>query len=83
MRNVKIGAPGYILLQDMSRDMPGTLKKVSALGYDGIEITGFFGHSAAQIRTWCEEAGLEPYGCFAKLSDLAAAPHRDGQLERA
>lgn len=74
MRNVKIGAPGYILLQDMSRDMPGTLKKVSALGYDGIEITGFFGHSAAQIRTWCEEAGLEPYGCFAKLSDLAEEP---------
>ena len=72
VRKVKIGAPGYILLQDMSKDMPGTLKKVSALGYDGIELTGFFGHSADEIRTWCKEAGLEPYGCFAKLADLAA-----------
>lgn len=71
MRNVKIGAPGYILLKDMSEDMPGTLKKVAALGYDGIEITGFFGHAAAQIKTWCEEAGLEPYSCFARLADLA------------
>jgi sugar phosphate isomerase/epimerase len=70
MRNVKIGAPGYILLKDMSEDMLGTLKKVAALGYDGIEITGFFGQSAAQIKAWCGEAGLEPYGCFAKLIDL-------------
>lgn len=70
-RNVKFGAPGYIMLKDMSEDMPGTLKKVAALGYDGIEITGFFGHSAAQIKAWCEEAGIEPYGCFAKLDELA------------
>lgn len=70
MRNVKFGAPGYILLQDMSKDMPGTLKRIADLGYDGIEITGFFGHSAQQIKAWCEEAGLEPYGCFAKLTDL-------------
>lgn len=70
MRNVKFGAPGYILLKDMSQDMPGTLKKVAALGYDGIEITGFFGHSAAQIRQWCQEAGVAPYGCFAKLAEL-------------
>lgn len=76
MRKVKIGAPGYILLQDMSKDMPGTLKKVSALGYDGIELTGFFGHSADEIRTWCKEAGLEPYGCFAKLADLAGTPRQ-------
>lgn len=74
MRQVKFGAPGYILLQDMSRDMPGTLKKVADLGYDGIEITGFFGHSADKIRTWCREAGLEPYGCFASLSELAGDP---------
>ena len=71
MRNVKFGAPGYILLKDMGADMPGTLKKVAALGYDGIEITGFFGHSAAQIKAWCHEAGIEPYGCFARLDDLA------------
>ena len=43
MRKVKIGAPGYILLNEMARDMEGTLKRVAALGFDGIEITGFFG----------------------------------------
>lgn len=70
MREVKFGAPGYILLKDMSKDMAGTLKKVAALGYDGIEITGFFGHPAKEIREMCADAGIEPYGCFAELTSL-------------
>lgn len=70
MREVKFGAPGYILLKDMSRDMAGTLKKIAALGYDGIEITGFFGHSAQEIRAMCADAGVIPYGCFAQLNSL-------------
>lgn len=75
MRDVKIGAPGYILLADMARDMKGTLKKVGELGYDGIELTGFFGKTAEEIRTACEEAGLEPFGCYVLASDiLGVAP---------
>jgi sugar phosphate isomerase/epimerase len=70
-RNVKFGAPGYILLKDMSEDMLGTLKKIAALGYDGIEITGFFGHTAAQIKACCQKAGVEPFGCFVRLTELA------------
>lgn len=70
MRKVKIGAPGYILMKDMSLDMLGTLKKIADIGYDGIEITGFFGHGAAEIRRMCGLAGLEPYGCFVHLTTL-------------
>ncbi len=71
MRNVKIGAPGYILLKEIGKDMPGTLKRVADLGFDGFEITGFYGHEAGKIRDWCREAGIEPYGCFAGLDELA------------
>lgn len=42
MRNVKIGAPGFILMQEVALDMPGTLKRVADLGYDGFEMLGFF-----------------------------------------
>lgn len=70
MRNVKIGAPGYILLKNMAADMPGTLKKVAEMGYDGIEITGFFGKQAGEIRDMCRDAGLEPFGCYAMLPNL-------------
>lgn len=71
MRDVKFGAPGFILMDEMRKDMRGTLKKIGALGYDGIELLGFFGHKAAEIRCWCAEAGLEPYGCFLPINDLA------------
>lgn len=70
MREVRIGAPGFILMDDMRRDMPGTLQKIARLGYDGIELLGFFGHSADEIRAWCAQAGLEPYSCFASLAEL-------------
>ena len=71
MRKVSIGAPGFILMEDMRRDMPGTLRQVAQLGYDGIELLGFFGHSAQEIRTWCAQAGLTPYSCFVSLAELS------------
>ncbi len=70
MRKVKIGAPGYILLNEMARDMEGTLKRVAALGFDGIEITGFFGKTAKEIAKACEEACLEPFGCFVSATEI-------------
>lgn len=73
MPNTKIGAPGFILMEEMGRDMPGTLQKIGRLGFDGIELLGFFGHSAEEIRRWCGEAGLVPYACFARLQELSGA----------
>lgn len=70
MRNVKIGAPGFILMDEMRKDMPGTLKKVGQLGYDGIELLGFFGHSAKEIRGYCAEAGVQPFSAFIRLKEL-------------
>ena len=70
MRDVKIGAPGYILLGEIQKDLRGTLRRLGEIGYDGFEITGFFGHPAQEIRSACEDAGLIPYGCFANLTTL-------------
>lgn len=70
MRDMKIGAPGYILLDCMARDMEGTLKKVADLGYDGIEITGFFGKPADEIRRACENANITPFGCFVSATEM-------------
>lgn len=70
MRNVKIGAPGYILLNEMAKNMERTLKRVAALGFDGIEITGFFGKTAKEIAKACEEAGLVPFSCFISATEI-------------
>lgn len=70
MRKVRIGAPGYILLNEMAKDMEGTLKRIADLGFDGIEITGFFGKTAEEIRKACIEADIEPFGCFVSATEI-------------
>ena len=70
MRKIKIGAPGYILMDLMRKDMPGTLQKLGEMGYDGMEFLGFFGHSAGDIRKMCENSRLSPFAVFIKLTDL-------------
>ncbi len=70
MRTVRIGCPAFILRDLLYEDFTGTLEKVGRIGYDGIELIGFFGHSAETIRKTCLANGLEPFGCFAMLPDL-------------
>lgn len=70
MRQIKIAAPGYILMPEMEKDMPATLKKIGAMGYDGFEFLGFYGHSAGDIRLMCQDAGVTPFAAFIKLTDL-------------
>ena len=65
MREFKIGAPGFILVDELKKDFAGTCKKLGEIGFDGLEITGFHGHSATEIRKMCEDAGIEAFGCFA------------------
>lgn len=74
MRQVRIGAPGFILMDEMRQDMPATLQKIARLGYDGIELLGFFGHSAREIRDWCAQSGLTPYSCFVSMAELLGEP---------
>lgn len=74
MREVKIGAPGFVLAKDMEKDMAGTLDRVAELGFDGIEITGFFGHSAEAIAGMCKKSGLLPFGCFVMVESLLGEP---------
>ena len=70
MRNIQIAAPGYILMDLMKQDMPGTLRALAQIGFDGMEFLGFFSHSAKEIKAWCRDVGIAPFSSFIKLSDL-------------
>ena len=50
----------YSVRKDLAADFRGTLEKVKALGYDGVEFAGLNGYSAAEIKAMCEEIGLCP-----------------------
>ena len=43
------------------QDLKGTLAKVKAMGYDGVEFAGgVYGNDPLQVKAWCEELGLVP-----------------------
>jgi len=40
----------YSVRDDASKNLYGTLKKIKAMGYDGVEFAGLYGHTAAEIK---------------------------------
>jgi len=62
----------YSAREDAEKDLRGVLKQIAAMGYDGVEFAGFYGHGAPEIRRMLEEAGLQavsshvPFGMIEK-----------------
>jgi sugar phosphate isomerase/epimerase len=44
---------------DFSKDVPGTLKRVRALGFIYVELAGYYGMTAKQFRAELDKAGLK------------------------
>ena len=60
----------YSVRDDMEADFGGTLKKIKALGYDGVEFAGLYGHTAEEVKKMCEDAGLTPISAHVPYADL-------------
>ncbi len=67
-----IGLQLYSVRGDMEQDFKGTLQKVKALGYDGVEFAGLFGNTPEQVNAWCKEIGLNPISAHVPLADMLA-----------
>ena len=65
-----VGVQLYSVRGDMEADFKGTLQKVKALGYDGVEFAGLFGNDPAQINAWCKEIGLVPISAHVPLAEM-------------
>jgi sugar phosphate isomerase/epimerase len=66
----RIGLQLYTLRSECDRDFEGTLRRVGAQGYEGVELFQLHGHEPAQVRGWLDEAGLAAAGCHARLDAL-------------
>jgi sugar phosphate isomerase/epimerase len=53
-----IGIKLYTLGPDAAKDFEGTLKAVAGIGYRSVELAGFLGKSAADIKAALDQAGL-------------------------
>jgi sugar phosphate isomerase/epimerase len=54
----KVGIQLYTLRDMMKADLPGTLRKVAAVGYKEVEFAGYFGRTPAQIKELLKKNGL-------------------------
>ncbi|MBQ8175254.1 MAG: sugar phosphate isomerase/epimerase [Clostridia bacterium] len=58
MKKFKVGIQLYGVRDQMEKDMAATLKAVKEMGYDYVEMAGYFGKSAEEIRSLLDQYGL-------------------------
>ena len=55
----KIAYQLYSAREEAEKDLGSVMRRLAALGYDGVEFAGFYGHSAQAVRALLDETGLE------------------------
>lgn len=71
MGNIKKALQLYTMRFDAAKDLHSTLSLVKAMGYDGVEFCGFFGHDPAEIRGWLDTLGLAAVSDHVTLDMIA------------
>jgi len=69
-KKIPIGLQLYSVRGDAARDLPGVLKAVAEMGYQGVEFAGYYGYEAKQLRKLLDENGLKCCGTHTHLNTL-------------
>ena len=64
----------YSVREDAKKNLYGTLKKIKAMGYDGVEFAGLYGHTPEEVREMCADLGLTPISAHVPYLDMVADP---------
>lgn len=75
-KTLPIAVQVYSVREEAERDFAGTMKKLSEMGYDGVELAGLYGKSAEEIRDSIKAAGLIAISAHVSYDELA------GDLEK-
>ena len=70
MPRIPIGIQLYTVREDLDKDVPGTLKELAEIGYEGIELAGSVKMPLAEFRNLADDLGLRIAGAHAPLDDL-------------
>ncbi|HEX2037342.1 MAG TPA: sugar phosphate isomerase/epimerase [Chloroflexota bacterium] len=62
MARIPVGVQLYSVREDCERDLPGTLKAIAEMGYEGVEFAGYYGRSAPELRAMLDDLGLKVAG---------------------
>jgi sugar phosphate isomerase/epimerase len=69
-KKIPIALELYSVRDDCAKDMPGTLKAVAEMGYQGVEFAGYHNHEAKDLRKMLDDNGLKCCGTHAGLPTM-------------
>ena len=72
MKNAPIAYQIYSARKEAEQDLLSVLRQLKALGYDGVEFAGFYGHSAQDVRAMLDECGLRAVSSHVALKLIEA-----------
>jgi len=70
MARIPIALQLYSIREACADDLPGTLKAVAEMGYEGVEFAGYHGYGADDLRMMLDELGLKAAGTHTSLASL-------------
>lgn len=70
MTQIPVALQLYAVRNECAKNLEDTLRRVAAMGYDGVEFAGFHNHGAADVRRMLDDAGLKVAGAHIQLDQL-------------
>jgi sugar phosphate isomerase/epimerase len=74
MRRDQISLQLYTVREETARDMPGTLRKISDIGYPAVEFAGYGGLDPRDLRSILDDLGLRTSGAHVPLDTWETSP---------
>lgn len=68
----------YSARKEAEQDLLAVLKQLKAMGYDGVEFAGFYGHTAEEVKAMLDETGLVAISSHVPLTTMLE--DMDGQI---
>jgi len=78
-----IGLQLYTVREEANKDLPGTLKKLAAIGYREVETAGFYGKSGKELRALLAEHGMTAPSAHVSMGEIQKGMQKliDGAAE--
>ncbi len=67
---IPIGLQLYSVRKDCAKDLPGVIRAVGKMGYQGVEFAGYHGRKADELRKMLDDNGLKCCGTHTGLNTL-------------
>jgi sugar phosphate isomerase/epimerase len=69
-KKIPVALQLYSVRTDCEKDLPGVLKAVAKMGYDGVEFAGYYKRSAKELRKMLDDLNLKVAGTHIGLNTL-------------